>query len=175
MRSPLNPCADTLAVDRVLVANPHRAAAEPRKPLLTTVEKIKSAQKARCMARPMSVTLQPFTQDDTSFFTELAGDEQVTRFVGDGRPWYHDMIAARVRLALEGTPMDTVGAVRWFVLLNDHESVSLRVAADLAAGGRLMDDSNAPARWILSDGAGNKVCAASWPYGADPTTPAAPQ
>jgi 4a-hydroxytetrahydrobiopterin dehydratase len=56
-----------------------------------------------------------------------------------------------------------------------REQAEARVAAALAAGGRLIDDSDAPAGWILSDGAGNKVCVAAWPDGADPATPAGPQ
>lgn len=43
-----------------------------------------------------------------------------------------------------------------------------RLAAALAAGGRIVDDSEAPATWILQDRAGNKVCIAAWPDGAKP-------
>jgi 4a-hydroxytetrahydrobiopterin dehydratase len=46
------------------------------------------------------------------------------------------------------------------------EQVEERVAAALAAGGRIVDDSNAPAGWILADRAGNRVCIAAWPDGA---------
>jgi 4a-hydroxytetrahydrobiopterin dehydratase len=56
-----------------------------------------------------------------------------------------------------------------------HVDVSLsrehardRLEAALAAGGRVVDDSNAPGTWILSDKAGNRVCIASWPDGAEP-------
>ncbi|MGN6243297.1 MAG: VOC family protein [Motilibacteraceae bacterium] len=63
-----------------------------------------------------------------------------------------------------------------------HVDVSLprehaegRVAAALAAGGRLVDDADAPAGWILADGAGNKVCVAAWPDGAEPPAPAGPR
>jgi 4a-hydroxytetrahydrobiopterin dehydratase len=47
-----------------------------------------------------------------------------------------------------------------------REHVGARLAAALAAGGRIVDDSNAPASWILADRAGNKVCIAAWPDGA---------
>lgn len=40
-----------------------------------------------------------------------------------------------------------------------------RIAAALAAGGRIVDDSEAPRWWTLSDPAGNRVCVASWPDG----------
>jgi len=42
----------------------------------------------------------------------------------------------------------------------------LRAAVD--AGGRIVDDSEAPSAWILADRSGNKVCIAAWPDGAQP-------
>ena len=53
-----------------------------------------------------------------------------------------------------------------------REQAETRVTAALAAGGRIVDDSEAPRSWILSDRAGNRVCVASWPDGA--TEPARP-
>ena len=47
-----------------------------------------------------------------------------------------------------------------------REHVEARLAAALAAGGRIVDASGAPATWILADRAGNKVCIAAWPDGA---------
>ncbi len=47
-----------------------------------------------------------------------------------------------------------------------REQAEARVAAALAAGGRIVDDSEAPRSWILADRAGNKVCIASWPDGS---------
>lgn len=41
-----------------------------------------------------------------------------------------------------------------------------RVAAAIQAGGIVIDDSHAPAFWILADRSGNKVCVAAWPDGA---------
>ena len=41
-----------------------------------------------------------------------------------------------------------------------------RLDAAVAAGGRVVDDSEAPGAWILADRAGNKVCIAAWPDGA---------
>jgi 4a-hydroxytetrahydrobiopterin dehydratase len=45
-----------------------------------------------------------------------------------------------------------------------------RLEAALAAGGRVVEDHEAPAWWVLSDRAGNRVCIASWPDGAEPPT-----
>ena len=55
----------------------------------------------------------------------------------------------------------------------DH--VEARVAAALAAEGRIVDDADAPRAWILADRAGNRVCVAAWPDGSVPTAPADPQ
>jgi 4a-hydroxytetrahydrobiopterin dehydratase len=55
-----------------------------------------------------------------------------------------------------------------------REHVEARVAAALAAGGRIVDDADAPAGWILADRAGNRVCIAAWPDGSVPTAPADP-
>jgi 4a-hydroxytetrahydrobiopterin dehydratase len=47
-----------------------------------------------------------------------------------------------------------------------REQAERRLAAALAAGGRIVDDSSAPGAWILADRAGNRVCIAAWPDGA---------
>jgi 4a-hydroxytetrahydrobiopterin dehydratase len=52
-----------------------------------------------------------------------------------------------------------------------REVAEQRLAAALAAGGRIVDDSEAPASWILADRSGNKVCIAAWPDGARPSSP----
>jgi 4a-hydroxytetrahydrobiopterin dehydratase len=47
-----------------------------------------------------------------------------------------------------------------------REQVEARLAAAVAAGGRVVDDSNAPGHWTLADRAGNRVCIAAWPDGS---------
>jgi len=47
-----------------------------------------------------------------------------------------------------------------------REEAEARMAAAVAAGGRVVEDSNAPGAWILADASGNKVCVAAWPDGA---------
>jgi 4a-hydroxytetrahydrobiopterin dehydratase len=47
-----------------------------------------------------------------------------------------------------------------------REQVEERLAAALAAGGRIVDDSNAPSSWTLADRAGNRVCICGWPDGS---------
>jgi 4a-hydroxytetrahydrobiopterin dehydratase len=56
-----------------------------------------------------------------------------------------------------------------------HEHAEALVAAALDAGGRIVDDVDAPGGWILADRAGNRVCIAAWPDGSVPPDPADPQ
>jgi 4a-hydroxytetrahydrobiopterin dehydratase len=49
-----------------------------------------------------------------------------------------------------------------------REHVEPRLQAALAAGGRVVDDSDAPVGWILADPAGNRVCLTTWPDGPIP-------
>ncbi|HEX6499777.1 MAG TPA: VOC family protein [Micromonosporaceae bacterium] len=43
-----------------------------------------------------------------------------------------------------------------------HDQAEARVAAAIAAGGRLVTDEHAPAWWVLADAEGNEVCLATW-------------
>jgi 4a-hydroxytetrahydrobiopterin dehydratase len=43
-----------------------------------------------------------------------------------------------------------------------HEQAEARVAAALAAGGRLVTDEHAPSWWVLADAEGNEACIATW-------------
>jgi 4a-hydroxytetrahydrobiopterin dehydratase len=49
-----------------------------------------------------------------------------------------------------------------------REQIEARLAAALTAGGRIVDESNAPGHWTLADRAGNRVCIAAWPDGSVP-------
>ncbi len=43
-----------------------------------------------------------------------------------------------------------------------HDQAEARIAAALAAGGRLVSDEHAPKWWVLSDAEGNEACVATW-------------
>jgi 4a-hydroxytetrahydrobiopterin dehydratase len=43
-----------------------------------------------------------------------------------------------------------------------HDQADIRIAAALAAGGRLVSDAHAPKWWILADAEGNEACVATW-------------
>lgn len=49
-----------------------------------------------------------------------------------------------------------------------HADAQARLRAAVEAGGRVVDDSGAPSAWVLADRAGNRVCIAAWPDGAQP-------
>jgi 4a-hydroxytetrahydrobiopterin dehydratase len=55
-----------------------------------------------------------------------------------------------------------------------REQVEQRVQAALAAGGRVVDEADAPAGWVLADRAGNRVCVTAWPDGLVPPSWRAP-
>ena len=55
-----------------------------------------------------------------------------------------------------------------------REHVEERLAAALAAGGRIVYESNDPAHWTLADRAGNRVCVCAWPDGFTPPHPQNP-
>ena len=52
-----------------------------------------------------------------------------------------------------------------------REHAEARISAAVAAGGRIIKDTKAPGTVILADRAGNKVCIASWPDGAERGVP----
>lgn len=83
---------------------------------------------ARATVTPSTIALRPFTATDVTFFAGLAGDEQVTRFVGDGRPWSSAVVAERVAPALHPAPIGEVGAARWFVAEERGEAVGVLVS-----------------------------------------------
>lgn len=75
------------------------------------------------------LALRAFSGDDVAFFTALATDERITRFVGDGRPWGRGTIRARVTTAVENRSVQDQGAVRWFIATEGEHRVGLVVAS----------------------------------------------
>ncbi len=55
-----------------------------------------------------------------------------------------------------------------------REHVQARLAAAIAAGGRIVHHWNDPEAWTLTDRAGNRVCICAWPDGATGPGPATP-
>jgi 4a-hydroxytetrahydrobiopterin dehydratase len=88
-------------------------------------------------------------------YAELAEDNAVDPLGHGSTVWMQDLDPAKpLRHAMH---VDVSVA---------REQAENRVAAALAAGGRIVDETSAPAAWILADRAGNRVCIAAWPDGA---------
>ena len=96
-------------------------------------------------------------------YAPLAEDNAVDRLGHGSTVWLQDL--DRAKPLLHAMHVDVSVA-------RDH--VAERVAAALAAGGRVVDESGAPAHWILSDRAGNRVCICDWPDGATSPAPGDP-
>jgi 4a-hydroxytetrahydrobiopterin dehydratase len=79
-------------------------------------------------------------------------------------PW--DLIDSHGRLPTIGLqPMDAPRPQRNRLHIDisvPHDRAEARVAAALAAGGRLVTDRYAPAWWVLADADGNEACVATW-------------
>ena len=96
-------------------------------------------------------------------YAPLAEDNAVDRLGHGSTVWLQDL--DRAKPLLHAMHVDVSVA-------RDH--VAERVAAALAAGGRVVDESAAPAHWILSDRAGNRVCICARPDGAASPAPGDP-
>jgi 4a-hydroxytetrahydrobiopterin dehydratase len=81
------------------------------------------------------------------------GDEGVVDPDAQGPPfWFQQMDAPR--------PQRNRIHIDLYV---PHDQAEARVAAALAAGGRIVSDENAPGWWTLADAEGNEVDVAPWP------------
>jgi 4a-hydroxytetrahydrobiopterin dehydratase len=88
-------------------------------------------------------------------YVELADDNAVDPLGHGSTVWMQDLDPAKpLRHAMH---VDVSVA---------REQTEHRLATAVAAGGRIIEDSHAPAAWILADRAGNRVCIAAWPDGA---------
>ncbi|HEX9994768.1 MAG TPA: VOC family protein [Acidimicrobiales bacterium] len=80
------------------------------------------------------------------------GDEDVVDPHRQGPPiWFQQMDAPRPQR----------NRIHFDVFV-PHDQAQARIAAALAAGGRMVSDAHAPASWLLADPEGNEVCVATW-------------
>lgn len=98
------------------------------------------------MSAAPQITLRPFRESDAGFFVELATDPQVTRFVGNGRPWSPEAARKRARAALCLVPARELGAIRWFVAEDLAGPVGILVSSRSEQGVEI-GYWVAPARW----------------------------
>jgi 4a-hydroxytetrahydrobiopterin dehydratase len=119
-----------------------------------------SADRALAQEVQLAIAAQPDAIDVGFWravlgYAEMADDNAVDRLGHGSTVWMQDLDPAKpLRHAMH---VDVSVA---------REQVEQRLAAALAAGGRIVDESEAPAFWILADRAGNRVCVCAWPDGS---------
>lgn len=75
----------------------------------------------------------------------------------------HDATGRRATIWFQPTEAHDVPRQRWHLDLRiPPEVVEGRIAAAIEAGGELVDDSAAPAFWVLADPQGNRACLTTW-------------
>lgn len=74
-----------------------------------------------------------------------------------------DATGRRASIWFQPTDAHDVPRQRWHLDLRiPPEVVEGRIAAAIAAGGELVDDTAAPAFWVLADPQGNRACLTTW-------------
>lgn len=82
-----------------------------------------------------------------------------------------DTTGRRATIWFQPTEEHDVPRQRWHLDLRiPPEVVEDRIAAALAAGGELVDDTAAPAFWVLADPQGNRACLTTWQGRDTPVT-----
>ena len=80
-----------------------------------------------------------------------------------GEMQLRDTTGRRASIWFQPTEAHDVPRQRWHLDLRvPPEVVQDRIAAAIAAGGELVDDTAAPAFWVLADPQGNRACLTTW-------------
>ena len=80
-----------------------------------------------------------------------------------GEVQLHDATGRIPSIWFQPTDAHELPRQRWHLDLRlPPEAVPGRIDAALAAGGTLVDDSHAPAFWVLADPQGNRACLTTW-------------
>ena len=80
-----------------------------------------------------------------------------------GEMQLRDVTGRRASIWFQPTEAHDVPRQRWHLDLRiPPEVVEGRIAAAIAAGGQLVDDTAAPAFWVLADPQGNRACLTTW-------------
>jgi len=100
----------------------------------------------------VSADVMPFWREVLGYEYRNDGDEDVIDPGWRGAPiWFQPMDAPRPQ-------RNTIHIDLWV----PHDEAEARVAAALAAGGRLVTDKHAPMWWTLADAEGNEVDVCTW-------------
>lgn len=94
------------------------------------------------------------------FWAALLGYEAVDAW---GEIQLRDATGRRPTIWFQPTGPHDVPRQRWHLDLRvPPEVVEDRISAAIAAGGELVDDTAAPAFWVLADRQGNRACLTTW-------------
>lgn len=94
------------------------------------------------------------------FWAALLGYETVDAW---GELQLRDATGRRPSIWFQPTDAHDVPRQRWHLDLRiPPEVVADRIAAAIQAGGELVDDTAAPAFWVLADPQGNRACLTTW-------------
>lgn len=94
------------------------------------------------------------------FWAALLGYETVEAW---GELQLRDVTGRRASIWFQPTDAHAVPRQRWHLDLRiPPEVVEGRIAAAIEAGGELVDDTAAPAFWVLADPQGNRACLTTW-------------
>jgi 4a-hydroxytetrahydrobiopterin dehydratase len=127
------------------------------------------ADRARAQEVQLAIAAHPETVDVGFWraalgYAELADDNAVDPLGHGSTVWMQDLDEAKPpRHAMH---VDVSVA---------REHVQARLAAAIAAGGRVVHHWNDPEAWTLADRAGNRVCICAWPDGATASGPPTPE
>ena len=94
------------------------------------------------------------------FWAALLGYDAVAAW---GELQLRDATGRRPSIWFQPTEPHDVPRQRWHLDLRvPPEVVESRIAAAIQAGGELVDDTHAPAYWVLADAQGNRACLTTW-------------
>lgn len=97
-------------------------------------------------------------------YAELADDNAVDPLGHGSTVWMQDLDETKPRRHAMHVDVSVA-----------REHVQARLAAALAAGGRIARHWDTPEAWTLADRAGNRVCLCAWPDGAAGSGPTIPE
>lgn len=131
---------------------------------------VELAQQISDAARELGVSAEPAAVQDVDLTIDALVGNDVMRFwtavLGFDQSGDEDLVDPHGRwpsIWFQG--MDTPRRERNRIHVDvfvPHDQAEARVAAALAAGGRLVSDAHAPAWWTLADSEGNEVDVATW-------------
>ena len=125
------------------------------------------------LARDAGATAHPELEHAGALGLDSADDSEIRPFWAAlldydaveawGETQLRDATGRRATIWFQATEAHDVPRQRWHLDLRiPPEEVEGRIAAAVAAGGQLVDDSAAPAFWVLADPQGNRACLTTW-------------